>query len=164
MPDRTPSNDESDEFWKSFVSSSEINQSDGKSDLIAEAEDREKTSEEETSEVENDLPKSRSKPSKTAKKNKWRPEEIQRMIQMRGELHSRFQVLKGRMALWEEISSSLLSEGITRSPAQCKSLWTSLLQKYEVRFIYYGLEAQTLWSHISFSFDKVVHNTDRCTS
>lgn len=36
------------------------------------------------------------------------------------------------MALWEEISENLLANGITRSPGQCKSLWTSLVQKYEV--------------------------------
>uniref|UniRef100_A0A0E0GMY4 Metallo-beta-lactamase domain-containing protein n=1 Tax=Oryza nivara TaxID=4536 RepID=A0A0E0GMY4_ORYNI len=39
--------------------------------------------------------------------------------------------VKGRMVLWEEISSSMLSQGISRTPAQCKSLWTSLVQKYE---------------------------------
>lgn len=66
------------------------------------------------------------------KRNKWKPEEVKKLIKMRGDFHSRFQVVKGRMALWEEISSSLLEDGITRSPAQCKSLWASLVQKYEV--------------------------------
>ncbi|KAL8140861.1 hypothetical protein V2J09_006882 [Rumex salicifolius] len=64
-------------------------------------------------------------------KNKWKPEEIKKFIRLRGELHGRFQVIKGRMALWQEISTSLLADGINRTPAQCKSLWTSLLQKYE---------------------------------
>ncbi|KAL8118463.1 ribonuclease J-like isoform X2 [Apium graveolens] len=76
---------------------------------------------------EDDSPKS----SKSAKRNKWKPEEVKKLIQFRGELSSRFQVLKGRMALWEEISASLLACGINRSPGHCKSLWASLTQKYE---------------------------------
>ncbi|CAA2933668.1 ribonuclease J isoform X2 [Olea europaea subsp. europaea] len=84
----------------------------------------------ENSELDPSTPKSRLKP-KTAKRNKWKPEEVKQLIELRGELHSRFQVLRGRMALWEEISSNLLSDGITRSAGQCKSLWTSLIQKYE---------------------------------
>lgn len=79
---------------------------------------------------DNDSPKS----LKSAKRNKWKPEEVKKLIQFRGELSSRFQVLKGRMALWEEISASLLACGINRSPGQCKSLWASLTQKYEVCF------------------------------
>ncbi|BAT75980.1 uncharacterized protein HKW66_Vig0030680 [Vigna angularis] len=71
------------------------------------------------------------KSSKSAKRNKWKHEEVKKLIGMRGELNDRFQVVKGRMALWEEISQNLLSNGISRSPGQCKSLWTSLLQKYE---------------------------------
>ncbi|XP_043724040.1 ribonuclease J-like isoform X3 [Telopea speciosissima] len=64
-------------------------------------------------------------------RNKWEPEEITKLIRMRGELDSRFQVVKGRMVLWGEISANLLTHGITRSPAQCKSVWASLVQKYE---------------------------------
>jgi len=74
------------------------------------------------------------KSSKSAKRNKWKHEEVKKLIDMRGELNDRFQVVKGRMALWEEISQNLLANGISRSPGQCKSLWTSLLQKYEVCF------------------------------
>lgn len=70
--------------------------------------------------------------SKPVKRNKWKPEDVKKLIKMRGELHSRFQVVKGRMALWEEISGNLLGDGITRSAGECKSLWTSLVQKYEV--------------------------------
>uniref|UniRef100_A0A0E0K0T0 Myb-like domain-containing protein n=1 Tax=Oryza punctata TaxID=4537 RepID=A0A0E0K0T0_ORYPU len=72
-----------------------------------------------------------SAPVKSSKKNKWKPEEIKSLIQMRGEMNEKFQSVKGRMVLWEEISSSMLSQGISRTPAQCKSLWTSLVQKYE---------------------------------
>ncbi|CAJ1943656.1 unnamed protein product [Sphenostylis stenocarpa] len=74
---------------------------------------------------------SESKSSKSAKRNKWKHDEVKKLIGMRGELNDRFQVVRGRMALWEEISQNLLSNGISRSPGQCKSLWTSLLQKYE---------------------------------
>ncbi|KAF6161431.1 hypothetical protein GIB67_009310 [Kingdonia uniflora] len=70
-------------------------------------------------------------PSKLAKRNKWKPEEVKKLIEMRGELDSRFEVVKGRMVLWQEISVNLLDCGINRTPGQCKSLWTSLLQKYE---------------------------------
>ncbi|KAH7865988.1 hypothetical protein Vadar_013929 [Vaccinium darrowii] len=35
------------------------------------------------------------------------------------------------MALWEEISARPLSDGITRTPGECKSLWTSLVHRYE---------------------------------
>ncbi|KAM1322344.1 hypothetical protein ACFXTH_015185 [Malus domestica] len=69
--------------------------------------------------------------SKPVKRNKWKTDEVQKLITMRGKLRSRFQVVKGRMALWEEISRNLLADGINRSPGQCKSLWASLVQKYE---------------------------------
>ncbi|XP_023531411.1 uncharacterized protein LOC111793659 isoform X1 [Cucurbita pepo subsp. pepo] len=71
------------------------------------------------------------KPLKPVKSNKWKPEEMKRLIKLRGQLHARFQVPKGRMALWEEISRSMLGDGMNRSPGQCKSLWASLVQKYE---------------------------------
>ncbi|KAL6899180.1 hypothetical protein ACP4OV_005838 [Aristida adscensionis] len=70
-------------------------------------------------------------PVKSSKKNKWKPEEIKSLIQIRGEMNEKFQTVKGRMVLWEEISGSMLNQGINRTPAQCKSLWTSLVQKYE---------------------------------
>lgn len=68
---------------------------------------------------------------KPVKKNKWKPEEVKKLIKFRGDLNNRFQVVKGRMALWEEISVNLSGEGFNRSPGQCKSLWASLVQKYE---------------------------------
>lgn len=75
---------------------------------------------------------SKPKSSKPVKRNKWSNQEVLKLIKMRGELHGRFQVVKGRMALWEEISRELLADGIERSPGQCKSRWTSLVQEYEV--------------------------------
>lgn len=83
------------------------------------------------------------KPS-TVKRNKWKPEEVKKLIDMRGELNERFQVVKGRMVLWEEISQKLLADGVNRSPGQCKSLWTSLIQKYEVCLIFFHLKISNL--------------------
>ncbi|KAL9272592.1 Ribonuclease J-like protein [Drosera capensis] len=71
------------------------------------------------------------KQSKSTTKRKWMPEEINKLIALRGELSDEFKVVKGRMALWEDISMSLVADGIARSPAQCKSLWTTLVLQYE---------------------------------
>ncbi|CAL9130137.1 unnamed protein product [Musa textilis] len=68
---------------------------------------------------------------KSTKRNKWKPEEVKRLIILRAGLDSKFQSSKARMVLWEEISTEMLNDGIKRSPAQCKSLWASLVQKYE---------------------------------
>ncbi|XP_037447064.1 ribonuclease J-like isoform X1 [Triticum dicoccoides] len=81
--------------------------------------------------IDKDSSTSAPAPAKSSRKNKWKPEEIKSLIQLRGEMNEKFQTVKGRMVLWEEISGSLLKQGITRTPAQCKSVWTSLLQKYE---------------------------------
>ncbi|XP_028058464.1 ribonuclease J-like isoform X1 [Camellia sinensis] len=125
--------DGSDDFWKSFIASSPIEQSVKDSNgSVPQEEHREKLKIEETK-VDDmvEIPKCQSKSSKPGKRNKWKPGEVMKLINMRGELHSRFQVVKQRMALWEEISANLLADGINRSPGQCKSLWTSLVQKYE---------------------------------
>lgn len=125
--------DGSDDFWKSFIASSPIEQSVKDSNgSVPQEEHREKLKKEETK-VDDmvEIPKCQSKSSKPGKRNKWKPGEVMKLISMRGELHSRFQVVKQRMALWEEISANLLADGINRSPGQCKSLWTSLVQKYE---------------------------------
>ncbi|KAG9155963.1 hypothetical protein Leryth_012040 [Lithospermum erythrorhizon] len=118
-------------------------------------EDSEGKGKEETGEL--DPLKSKSKLSKPVKRNKWKPEEVKKLIRMRGELHSRFQVLKGRMALWEEISSNLLSEGVTRSSGQCKSLWTSLLQKYEESKN--DAKSRERWPHFQ-DMDKILSDLD----
>ncbi|CAA0830152.1 RNA-metabolising metallo-beta-lactamase family protein [Striga hermonthica] len=117
--------DESVGFWTSFLSSPVSNQQEDNNDLVRES------GKEDMIELNHNVSKSQLKTSTSSKRNKWKPEEVKKLIKMRGELHSRFQVLKGRMALWEEISSSLLSDGISRSAGQCKSLWASLVQKYE---------------------------------
>ncbi|KAK8939095.1 hypothetical protein KSP39_PZI011248 [Platanthera zijinensis] len=69
---------------------------------------------------------------KSGNRSRWKPEEIKMLIKERGNLNNRFQTIRGRMALWEEVSSTMLNHGIIRTPAQCKSLWASLIQKYEV--------------------------------
>uniref|UniRef100_A0A2N9EKV9 Myb-like domain-containing protein n=1 Tax=Fagus sylvatica TaxID=28930 RepID=A0A2N9EKV9_FAGSY len=128
--------EDSDDFWKAFVTSS------SPVDEVAKANNGFVSLSEHVSQVEKDgtesskdeslkLQGSQSKSSKSIKRNKWKPEEVKKLIDLRGELHSRFQVVKGRMALWEEISGNLSSDGINRSPGQCKSLWASLVQKYE---------------------------------
>ena len=84
-----------------------------------------------------------------SKRNKWKPEEIKMLIKKRAELDDRFKAVKGRMVLWEEVAASLLDHGINRTPAQCKSLWASLVQKYEVTvvfsFIIRELTDTTFW-------------------
>ncbi|KAM7471508.1 hypothetical protein LguiA_009691 [Lonicera macranthoides] len=126
------SSEETEDFWKSFVVPSPIDQS-RKDSNPSIAEEGEKPKKESSENVSSDVPSSSSSKSskKPLRRNKWRPDEVKKLIMMRGELHSRFQVVRGRMALWEEISANLLANGITRSPGQCKSLWTSLIQKYE---------------------------------
>ncbi|KAI3463630.1 hypothetical protein Pfo_020293 [Paulownia fortunei] len=130
LPEKAPKMDETDEFWKSFIASSVLNQAEGNTDLLLEEEHKEKAKEE-SNKLDPGLPNSIQKPSKPVNRNNWKPEEVKKLIKMRGELHSRFQVLRGRMALWDEISSNLLLDGISRSPGQCKSRWASLVKKYE---------------------------------
>lgn len=71
---------------------------------------------------------------KSSKRNKWKPEEVKRLIRLRAGLDSKFQTVKSRMVLWEQIAADMLNHGINRTPAQCKSLWASLVHKYEVPF------------------------------
>ncbi|PON72173.1 Ribonuclease J [Trema orientale] len=120
---------ESDEFWRSFTGSALP------VDGVVKENNGSITSEEQILELEKDgkesIETTDSKPKKPVKRNKWSNQEVKKLIKMRGELHSRFQVVKRRMALWEEISRELLADGINRSPGQCKSRWTSLVQEYE---------------------------------
>lgn len=128
--------EDSDEFWKSFVASPINNLVKDNNVLIPQEEKHMSELEEDGTEGSYDDSSDRSssqpKSSKGVRRNKWGPEEVKELIKMRRELHSRFQVVKRRMALWKEISTHLANEGFNRSPGQCKSMWTSLLQKYEV--------------------------------
>ncbi|CAI9757494.1 unnamed protein product [Fraxinus pennsylvanica] len=116
--EKSSNGDDSDDFWKSFVVPSVVNQSKGESDLLP-AQEKKEVAKTESSELDSSMPKSRLKP-KAAKWNEWKPEEVKKQIELHGELNRRFQVPRRRMALWEEISSNLLSDGITRSVGQCK--------------------------------------------
>ncbi|XP_050223050.1 ribonuclease J isoform X2 [Mercurialis annua] len=143
---RLPSDSkDGDDFWKSFVSPSDLGPTNNTVPQLEHIEklkdDASISSDEESMEVQDD----KSKPSKKVRRNKWKPEEVKKLIKMRGELHDRFQVVKGRMALWEEISNNLIIDGINRSPGQCKSMWTNLVQKYEE--IKSDEEGQKSWTH-----------------
>lgn len=117
----SPESEQSDDFWKSYTVLNDNNGFVQHEQLSIKLKKTSKESDESTKFVS----------QKSAKRNKWKAEEIKRLIRLRGELHGRFQVVKGRMALWEEISASMLADGINRTPGQCKSLWASLTQKYE---------------------------------
>lgn len=80
------------------------------------------------------------------------------MIGMRDKLRDRFQIVKGRMALWEEISQNLLADGISRSPGQCKSLWTSLVLKYEVCSSFKQFDVNII-KKIVQSLKIIIHNS-----
>ncbi|MED6159724.1 hypothetical protein PIB30_044897 [Stylosanthes scabra] len=126
----------SDEFWKPFIASSSAEKSvKANNGYVPRKEHKSDLKKDDSEDIDEanfvKASSSELKSPKSVKRNKWKPEEIKKLIDMRGELHDRFQVVKGRMALWEEISQSLLADGISRSPGQCKSLWTSLVQKYQ---------------------------------
>ncbi|ONI08003.1 hypothetical protein PRUPE_5G152800 [Prunus persica] len=114
--------EKSDDFWNAIVGLSTVDKSVEDKNGLAVQQEHLKKDGPDNSEIPS---------SKPVKRNKWKPEEVEKLIKMRGKLRSRFQVVKGRMALWEEISRNLLADGINRSPGQCKSLWASLVQKYE---------------------------------
>ncbi|KAG2293387.1 hypothetical protein Bca52824_040056 [Brassica carinata] len=141
------SSEESDDFWKSFINPPSPPSPGVTVDKLTDAEAKTEDSENSREEKEDDdTSDSQTKSStKRVRRNKWKPEEVKKVVRMRGELHSRFQVVKGRMALWEEISSNLSAEGINRSPGQCKSLWASLIQKYEECKA--DERSKTSWSH-----------------
>ncbi|KAG7952080.1 hypothetical protein I3843_12G041500 [Carya illinoinensis] len=155
-----PDSNDSDDFWKVFTSSSPV-------DKVAKANNGFVPHTKHVSQVEkvgtesgkdDSLKLSNAQPkSKPVKRNKWKPEDVKKLIKMRGELHSRFQVVKGRMALWEEISGNLLGDGITRSAGECKSLWTSLVQKYEETKS--GKKSKKSWPYFE-EMDRVFSDTD----
>lgn len=130
----SPDSGDTEDFWKSFIdSSSPVDQlMEDKISFVPQGYPMELKKDSEIREVDSsEVPKSQPKSPKPMKRNKWKPEEVKKLISMRGELHSKFQVVKRRMALWEEIATNLLADGIDRTPGQCKSLWTSLVQKYQ---------------------------------
>ncbi|KAK6153971.1 hypothetical protein DH2020_013610 [Rehmannia glutinosa] len=129
LPDKAPNMDDKDEFWKSFIVSPALDQSEGNINLLLEAK-REEKAKEESSKLDPVPPVSVQKPPKPVNRNKWKPEEVKMLIKMRGELHTSFQVLRG-----EWLSGKRYLEFIVKwhqsSPGQCKAQWASLVQKYE---------------------------------
>lgn len=101
--------------------------------------------------------KQKAETRKSIKRNKWKPEEIKKLIKKRAELDDRFQAVKGRMILWEEVSSSLSEHGVNRSPGQCKSLWASLVQKYEE--VKTDEKGQKSWPHF-VAVDKILSSRE----
>ncbi|CAJ2644433.1 unnamed protein product [Trifolium pratense] len=145
-----PDSEDSVEFWKQFIASSVEKSNKANNGYVSRKEyksnvkkdDSEAIDEAKSEEMSNAEPES----SKSVKKNKWKAEEVKKLIDLRSDLRDRFKVVKGRMALWEEISQSLLADGISRSPAQCKSLWTSLVLKYED--IKNGKDTRKNWQYL----------------
>ncbi|KAK6920542.1 Metallo-beta-lactamase [Dillenia turbinata] len=137
LEEQAPHNlEEHEAFWKSFVGSTPSLFEQLEKEKNGSASQGEQVNEQERSGMQSGqevavTQHTGSKPSKSIKRNKWKPEEIRKLIRMRGDLNDRFQVVKGRMALWEEISANLHADGFNRSPGQCKSLWASLVQKFE---------------------------------
>ncbi|CAL5372969.1 unnamed protein product [Camellia sinensis] len=124
--------EDSDDFWKKYIVTAPIDQlvkdSNG---FVPQEEHKQKLEKERKVDDSDEIPITQLKSSKPVKQNKWKPDEVTKLIKLRGLLHHRFQVVKRRMVLWEEISANLLADGIDRSPGQCKAQWTSLVQKYE---------------------------------
>lgn len=135
-PNSSEMPEDSDDFWKKFMESTSPVDSlvRDKDNTVAQEKARSEEVDSDNQDGDDDSLEKGSEPksSKRHKRNKWKPEEVKELIKFRGALHNEFKVAKGRMALWKAISTDLISEGFDRSPGQCKSLWTSLLQKYEV--------------------------------
>ncbi|KAK1272146.1 hypothetical protein QJS04_geneDACA014123 [Acorus gramineus] len=122
---------ESENFWESFASSLRTEIMKDENGSTSEEVQLKSDENVKQSSVAAFVSNSTSAEPKSGKRNKWKPEEIKRLIKMRAKLDSKFQTVKARMVLWEEVSMYLLRHGIVRTPAQCKSLWASLVQKYE---------------------------------
>ncbi|KAJ4961710.1 hypothetical protein NE237_021620 [Protea cynaroides] len=149
----------SDDFWKSFVTSSAEDQvRDDNGSVPAERPNLRKDVTESIGGDSVHLSNLQLTSTRPVKRNKWEPEEITKLIRMRGELDSRFQVVKGRMVLWGEISANLLTHGINRSPAQCKSFWASLVQKYEQESKS-GRKSKEGWSYFA-EMEKILSDGD----
>ncbi|CAL5375226.1 unnamed protein product [Camellia sinensis] len=123
--------EDSDDFWTKYIVTAPIDQLVKDSNGFVPQEEHKQKLEKERKVDDSDEIPTQLKSSKPVKQNKWKPDEVTKLIKLRGLLHHRFQVVKRRMVLWEEISANLLADGIDRSPGQCKAQWTSLVQKYE---------------------------------
>lgn len=95
--------------------------------------------------------------SPTKKHRKWKQHETLKLIEMRGNMDNRFKTEKVKI-LWEEISASLLEHGIDRGPDQCKSLWASLVTKYES--LQQGEKSKKAWPYLA-EMDKILSGQSR---
>ncbi|KAM7254201.1 hypothetical protein ACFE04_031883 [Oxalis oulophora] len=153
---------DSDDLLKSLIPSSlPVDELVIAKDILVHQEDTVTESNKDDAVVDEDVPNSKRKSSKL-NRNKWKPEEIKKLIALRGEMNSRFQVPKGRMALWEEISNALNADGFHRTAGQCKSLWASLIQKYEdgKQAIKSDIESQEKWPHFE-EMDKILSDDEK---
>ncbi|KAM7273680.1 hypothetical protein ACFE04_028344 [Oxalis oulophora] len=153
---------DSDDLLKSLIPSSlPVDELVIAKDILVHQEDTVTESNKDDAVVDEDVPNSKRKSSKL-NRNKWKPEEIKKLIALRGEMNSRFQVPKGRMALWEEISNALNADGFHRTAGQCKSLWASLIQKYEdgKQAIKSDIESQDKWPHFE-EMDKILSDVEK---
>lgn len=89
--------------------------------------------------------------SPAKKHRKWKKHETLKLIEMRGNMENQFKTEKEKV-LWEEISASLLGHGIDRGPDQCKSLWVSLVTKYES--LLQGEKSKKAWPFLA-EMDKI---------
>lgn len=60
--------------------------------------------------------------------------------------------------IWEEISASLFEHGIDRGPDQCKSLWASLVTKYES--LLQGEKSKKAWPFLA-EMEKILSGQSR---
>lgn len=95
--------------------------------------------------------------SPTKKRGKWKQHETLKLIEMRGNMENRFKTEKEKV-IWEEISASLFEHGIDRGPDQCKSLWASLVTKYES--LLQGEKSKKAWPFLA-EMEKILSGQSR---
>lgn len=95
--------------------------------------------------------------SPTKKRGKWKQHETLKLIEMRGNMENRFKTEKEKV-IWEEISASLFEHGIDRGPDQCKSLWASLVTKYES--LLRGEKSKKAWPFLA-EMEKILSGQSR---
>jgi hypothetical protein len=61
----------------------------------------------------------------------WKQAEVLQLIQLRGEMDSRFAHSSRRAALWDELAERFLGQGIKRDGKQCREKWDQLMAEYK---------------------------------
>eukprot|EP00252_Welwitschia_mirabilis_P010958 TRINITY_DN2467_c0_g2_i1.p1 TRINITY_DN2467_c0_g2~~TRINITY_DN2467_c0_g2_i1.p1 ORF type:complete len:972 (+),score=187.63 TRINITY_DN2467_c0_g2_i1:36-2918(+) len=89
------------------------------------------TTVDDTSSKQSTVLKASPKAPKLVKKySRWKKNEIQKLVELRCIMDNEFRTSK-KKPLWEKISLRLSSYGISKTPEQCKSCWSSLVKKYK---------------------------------